>query len=413
MMRKTLSLTLPAKPRTEHDTGQSRSPIKAGAGLATSPAALSPTKPMTPAATQSNPFLVALAAQERRVFELREELQRAETDLADLKRQWALREARKKRDDLHHLQRLQPLTTTLAQLEGTAADDESLAAMDTRAPAVHERRNTLGVVGSRPTRRTVIAGQKHTRALSLLSPERLHPPDFLAPTAPAPDEPVKAKRHSDGSPTTARRMIAVGGAASPKVGVAGVRASAPPPTPSKDALLRTGRQLAEDFKEGLWMFIEDLRHATVGDESVSARHGGRPRAGRTPLETVPDASPATTSSTTRTTSTANSPASQPPSTPVRQPLAGRAARWTGAWRAEAPAQKAALLEVGEVFWREPAVFDKRERESDPAPRRSRRGSAPGEGHRRRVSSADDDDHLPAWETWDSPKPSETSVLSID
>jgi len=37
----------------------------------------------------------------------------------------------------------------------------------------------------------------------------------------------------------------------------------------KEVLMRTGRQMASDFREGLWTFIEDLRQATVGEEGVN------------------------------------------------------------------------------------------------------------------------------------------------
>jgi hypothetical protein len=36
----------------------------------------------------------------------------------------------------------------------------------------------------------------------------------------------------------------------------------------RDQLLRTGKQMATDFKDGLLTFIEDIRQATVGDEAL-------------------------------------------------------------------------------------------------------------------------------------------------
>lgn len=40
-------------------------------------------------------------------------------------------------------------------------------------------------------------------------------------------------------------------------------------SPPKDAILETGKSLVGDFREGLWMFFEDIRQATVGDEAIS------------------------------------------------------------------------------------------------------------------------------------------------
>ena len=37
----------------------------------------------------------------------------------------------------------------------------------------------------------------------------------------------------------------------------------------RDNILRTGKQLASDFSNGLFTFIEDIRQATVGDEAVN------------------------------------------------------------------------------------------------------------------------------------------------
>src|SRR5204863_3055293 len=34
-------------------------------------------------------------------------------------------------------------------------------------------------------------------------------------------------------------------------------------------LMRTGRQMAFDIKDGLWEFLEDIRQATVGEEGIN------------------------------------------------------------------------------------------------------------------------------------------------
>lgn len=52
-------------------------------------------------------LLTAIASQERKVLELREELQRAEAELDTLKKQWASSEKTKKRTEINH--RAEPL----------------------------------------------------------------------------------------------------------------------------------------------------------------------------------------------------------------------------------------------------------------------------------------------------------------
>lgn len=41
------------------------------------------------------------------------------------------------------------------------------------------------------------------------------------------------------------------------------------PPPSREALMRTGKQMASDLREGLWTFLEDIRQATVGEEGIN------------------------------------------------------------------------------------------------------------------------------------------------
>ncbi|KAF2140122.1 uncharacterized protein K452DRAFT_299521 [Aplosporella prunicola CBS 121167] len=185
-------------------------------------------------------FLTALAAQERRVLELKEELSKAEERLKELKRQWVGHDTSQKRKDLHGFTPLPPLTTSFSNLgvNDDAADGETNwmhKEMERRKAILH---------GQRQSSRKVFSGSRHTRALSLLSP---------------------AKDLSNSNTDDAQGLT---------------RSSTIPDTPSdateqemRDALLRTGKQMATDFKDGLWTFIEDLRQATVGDEGVNGAHG--------------------------------------------------------------------------------------------------------------------------------------------
>jgi hypothetical protein len=63
----------------------------------------------------------------------------------------------------------------------------------------------------------------------------------------------------------------------------------------RDALLRTGKQMATDFKDGLLTFIEDIRQATVGEEAVpheesaasAAARGASAKGARKPSDSRP------------------------------------------------------------------------------------------------------------------------------
>src|SRR5690606_5130157 len=107
-------------------------------------------------------------------------------------------------------------------------------------------------------------GQKHTRTLSLLSPQFNKDGSSSEQPATPQDQPASASSDlpsarsstSDNRPT--RVLSFTDFPLAPKAAAAG-----------QEVILRTGKQIAEDFKEGLWTFIEDLRQATVGDEATS------------------------------------------------------------------------------------------------------------------------------------------------
>ncbi len=215
---------------------------------------------LDPSPTAST-FLTALAAQERRVLELREELRAAEHGLERLKKQWASHEAMRKRNDTRRVHPLQPLSTALGSQDASEEDVDGSALWLQKEI---ERRKAL-LNGVRPSQRTVFSGSRHTRTLSLLSPDKeKHRPSFPQPadTQDMPD-PTKMKSPSRSTtvPETPGNRMDMDGANELDM------------TP-RDALLRTGKQMASDFKEGLWTFIEDLRQATVGDEGIN---GSRPR----------------------------------------------------------------------------------------------------------------------------------------
>ncbi|KAJ6256668.1 hypothetical protein Dda_8533 [Drechslerella dactyloides] len=191
-------------------------------------------------------FLTVLAGQERRVLELKEELLRADAELEKLKRKWAMHEATRKRSEP---------ASTVDQMRNLELADESKK---------HARRQSTGVALKASRRTTFNGNTRHQRTLSLLSPERTHFHSFPQPADV--DEPLKPAKAS-AAKDTASFPFESGYEKS-------VYEPLKPTTPGKkvghqEALIATGKQMAEDFKEGLWTFIEDLRQATVGEEMAA------------------------------------------------------------------------------------------------------------------------------------------------
>ena len=202
-----------------------------------------------------NSFLTALAAQERLVLELKEELQKAEAELEKLKKQWASHEATKKRNELRHLEQLQPLSTSSTGLPASH-DEES-----TRVNRGLDRRKRT-TSSAKASQRTVFSGSRHTRTLSLLSPKEstagsqppLHGKGPLKhPLERASGAVVPTTVHELGTSTDGPNVVAdlYKG-------------------PSREVIVETGKQLVGDFRQGLWTFFDDLRQVTVGDEAASS-----------------------------------------------------------------------------------------------------------------------------------------------
>ncbi|KAK6523828.1 hypothetical protein TWF281_001796 [Arthrobotrys megalospora] len=192
-------------------------------------------------------FLTVLAGQERRVLELKEELLRADAELEKLKRKWALHEATRKRSE----------SATVEQIRNLELADETKK---------HARRKSIGAARSGKRTTTFNGNTKHQRTLSLLSPSGQQTHSFPQPADV--DEPLKPtipRRANTVKETSSNSMLYEGG----------YEKSIYDPRSGKrvghqEALIATGKQMAEDFKEGLWTFIEDLRQATVGEEMAGA-----------------------------------------------------------------------------------------------------------------------------------------------
>ncbi|SMQ53543.1 unnamed protein product [Zymoseptoria tritici ST99CH_3D7] len=219
-------------------------------------------------------FLQSIAAAERKVLEMREELHRAEADLNQLKRQWTRHEAQKKREDARRSTKMQPLQTSLPAADREEDSDGSSAWMQHEM----ERRKAL-LNGSRTSNRTVLPGQRHTRTLSLLSPTRdsTVPSPIAAPKPPLQKDSVKTGDWQDldrivqaarNVPLPRASTISDFGDSADKALQASLNLNLMENNIDQEALLRTGKKMAATFKDGLWTFWEDLRQATVGEDAT-------------------------------------------------------------------------------------------------------------------------------------------------
>lgn len=247
---KRLSLQFPIQP-TAGSSSPLFSPRSRPQSWMAAPSPL-PSPDAQPASPENN-ILAVLAAQERYVLELKEELTKAEEDLKTLKKHYALHEASKRRNDVRKIAQLQPLNTTLANIDAAQDDEDGSGVWMQREM---ERRKAL-LSNTKSSQRKVFSGSRHLRTLSLLSPERQYAPAFPHPaeardgsSSPRPFAPARTSTSSDVS----RQLIDVTGS---DINL------------QRDNILRTGKQLASDFSNGLFTFIEDIRQATVGDEAVN------------------------------------------------------------------------------------------------------------------------------------------------
>jgi hypothetical protein len=215
---------------------------------------------VAPSPTEGN-LLAVLAAQERYVLELKEELIKAEQDLKTLKQHWTTHESVKQRNDIRKVTQLQPLNTNLANYR-PVNDDEDGSTMWMQKEM--ERRKAL-LSGTKTSQRKVFSGSRHLRTLSLLSPDKSYtpsfpqPPDILDSVEEPSKQPPSLIRHST-SPDIANQIANT--VRDDRYDLGGLS------NIQREALLRTGKQMATDFKDGFLTFIDDIRQATVGDETA-------------------------------------------------------------------------------------------------------------------------------------------------
>ncbi|KAA8564595.1 hypothetical protein EYC84_011510 [Monilinia fructicola] len=245
-----LSLTFPVAPSNGLESARATPTSSNAPSIPGTPAdpnvILSPNDP--------NGFLVALASQERRVLELKEELDKAESELKQLKKQWALHEATKKRAEIRHNEKLQPVQTERGSAE------EAIPTTPKQSIDLDRRKAFLAGLPHQPKdqknpRRKIISGG-HTRTLSLLSPERLTH--------------ITTLNEFNGT-TSAEGMARSTTMPDTSIGISKVNTNRANRHSYQGGLGVTNgvKQITEDVKAGLWTFLEDLRQATVGDEAVN------------------------------------------------------------------------------------------------------------------------------------------------
>lgn len=231
-----------------------------------------------PSPTENN-FLAVLAAQERRVLELKEELGKAEKELVELKKQWAQHEVIRKKQDVKRVTQLQPLQSAPSPTIDSGNDSEDVDGSSTWMHKEMERRKQL-LSGVKSSNRKVFSGSRHMRTLSLLSPDKAQGPSYAQPSSDdGTDESAPASAAALRPPPLSRSSTIsnpageVGRSYTPDSGSES-RLSVDLSKLPSDAILTQGKKMASDFKDGLWTFFEDIRQATVGEEAI---HGNTAR----------------------------------------------------------------------------------------------------------------------------------------
>lgn len=246
-----LSLSFPVQPLDGVISGR-QTPLSAEAGTTLFSPSTSDTA-TTPSPGESGDFMVIIAAQERRVLELKEELGRAEAELSKLKRQWVSHEANKKRLEMRHVEQLRPLQNKPVFEPKPDEDPEDSIA---RRSIELDRRKAMLIGIAKDSRRTVISGG-HTRALSLLSPDRnaFQSSTFTPTEDRKPTDSIHNFPRSTTLPDTSQNV-----------------SKADQTARSRSSYQEPGsvdmKQIANDLKAGMWTFLEDLRQATIGEEAL-------------------------------------------------------------------------------------------------------------------------------------------------
>lgn len=201
------------------------------------------------------------------MLEIREDLKNAEEELLRLKKQWGAFDSVRKRNSMVNGE---PLRSSISLCNSPNLDDvegkrRSVELDRRRSMLMSQRLNTeLSSPGSGRPRRVIRGG--HTRALSLLSPTK---PDggfpILEDSLSSHAFPVPIKDSQLQCQNLTRQPLAANGISK--------RATWTPRSSSTSPSNTGMKQMAEDFKSGLWTFVEDLRQVAVGDEPITGGSG--------------------------------------------------------------------------------------------------------------------------------------------
>lgn len=203
------------------------------------------------------------------MLEIREDLKCAEAELTRLKKQWGAFDSVRKRNAMVNGEPMRPAVS--AQNSPAVEDVEGK-----RRSIELDRRRTMLMsqqlnreCAPTPGRRRVIRGG-HTRALSLLSPTKPEEFSLLDDLLDGHNTPYK-----DSEPHLQHlgRMTPIGASQLNHRATWAPRSTSPN---SNNGV----KQMAEDFKAGLWTFVEDLRQVAVGDEPINGGGLQRRASGR-------------------------------------------------------------------------------------------------------------------------------------
>lgn len=338
-------------------------------------AAPSPLPSPDNAAAETN-ILNIVAAQERYVLELKEELTKAEHDLKTLKKHYATQEAVKVRNDLRRITKLQPLNTSLANL-GMDQDDEDGSSSWMQKEM--ERRKALMSAKNAQRGGKVFSGSRHLRTLSLLSPDKNYTPSFPQPLELRNDDPPTPATST--STTSQRPPLLTRQSTSPDIvnqlattvngerydlgGLSNIQ---------REALLRTGKQMANDFKDGFFTFIEDIRQATVGDDAINAAEGSAPGNAR-------DAAAKGTRKASENQPTLNRASSSKKSVPSK-------------------------VDIGDEFWKEHGLSEPK---ASPTHKKTHALKQTRTPQKQTASQADD---FESWDNWETPSDNHVHAAKV-
>lgn len=217
-------------------------------------------------------YLAVLAAQERYVLELKEELTKAEADLKMLKEHYHNHESNRLRQDVRKVTQLQPLSATLPKIPSGVEDEDGSSSWMQREM---ERRKAL-LTNTKSSQRKVFSGSRHLRTLSLLSPDKSYAPSFPQPLDLQEEEPARKQLEPPARLSTLSDPLKqlAESTNNDRYESGGM------PNIQREQLIRAGTQMATDIKNGFFGFIEDIKQATVGDEAVNGPEGSGTATGK-------------------------------------------------------------------------------------------------------------------------------------